>query len=187
MPSELTADTARAARCLLALVTSRPATLGTGRLVCVDGPAGAGKTTLASALAALAPEALILHTDDLLDGWRGLAGLGARVRELLAPLAEDRSSTWRRWDWHTSARAEEHRVCPGGLLVLEGVGCWSPAIANWVGVLGWVEADDEVRKRRGLERDGDDFAPHWEQWVADEAELFARNRTRDHADLVLAT
>ena len=30
---------------------SRPATLGAGRLVCVDGPAGSGKTTLGAALA----------------------------------------------------------------------------------------------------------------------------------------
>ena len=36
---------------MLALAASRPPTLGAGRLVCVDGPAGSGKTTLARALA----------------------------------------------------------------------------------------------------------------------------------------
>ena len=41
-------DTAGA---VLDLARSRPTSLGSGRLVCVDGPAGSGKTTLADAIA----------------------------------------------------------------------------------------------------------------------------------------
>ena len=52
-------------------------------------------------------------------------------------------------------------------------------------MLVWVEAPYDVRLRRGLERDGDAFAPHWEQWAADEAALFARERTRERADVVV--
>lgn len=172
---------------LLRMVASRPATLGPGRLLCLDGPAGSGKTTVAAAIADQASDAVVVHTDDLLEGWRGLPRLAETVRALLAPLAEDRASTWHRWDWHASRWAEEHAVFPGGLLVLEGVGSWSPGIAGWVGALGWIEAPYDERKRRGLERDGDDFAPYWEQWAADEAAVFARDRTREHADVVGAT
>jgi hypothetical protein len=39
--------------------------------------------------------------------------------------------------------------------------------------------------RRGLERDGDAFAPHWEAWAAAEAAHFAEHRTRDRADVVV--
>jgi hypothetical protein len=56
-----------------------------------------------------------------------------------------------------------------------------------VTTLVWVEAPDDVRKRRGLARDGDDFAPYWDQWALDEAVLFARNGTREHADLHVRT
>jgi hypothetical protein len=38
---------------------------------------------------------------------------------------------------------------------------------------------------RGIERDGDAFAPHWEQWAKDEAALFARERTRERADVIV--
>lgn len=176
-----------AARRMLALVRGGPATLGPGRLLCIDGPAGSGKTTLADDVATLAPDAVVVHTDDLLQGWRGLPVLADTVRDVLVPLAEGRTGTWTRWDWHASAWAERHRLSPGGLLVLEGVGAWSPGIARWVGALAWVEAAYDVRMARGLARDGDDFAPYWEQWAADEAELFARDRTRDHADLVIET
>ena len=52
-------------------------------------------------------------------------------------------------------------------------------------MLGWVEAPYDLRLRRGLERDGDAFAPHWEQWAADEKVHFARERTRERADLLV--
>lgn len=175
------------ARTLLDRVYAGPPTLGRGRLICIDGPAGSGKTTLAAAVARVTPGATVVHTDDLLAGWHGLPGLAATVHTLLAPLAAGQTGTWTRWDWAAGAWAESHAVSPGGLLVLEGVGSWSPAIAPWVGVLAWVEAPYDVRKARGLARDGDDFAPHWEQWAADEAALFARDGRRAHADLVVAT
>jgi hypothetical protein len=37
---------------------------------------------------------------------------------------------------------------------------------------------------RGLERGGVGVAEHWRQWAVDEQDLFARERTRDRADLV---
>ena len=69
--------------------------------------------------------------------------------------------------------------------MLEGVGSGASRFAELVTVLVWVEAPHDLRMQRGLARDGDAFAPHWEQWAVDEAELFARERTRERADLVV--
>lgn len=195
MPSESSADSSADSgtdpRTTAGLVAGRvldaPPTLGTGRLVCIDGPAGSGKTTLADAITDLAPHAHVVHCDELLEGWRGLPGLSGTVERLLDPLAVGDVGRWRRWDWIADGWAEWHAVAPGGLLVLEGVGCWSPAIAHRVGVLVWVEAAPDIRLERGLARDGEHMRPHWEQWRADEEQLFARLRTREHADLVVTT
>jgi len=168
-------------------VVGARATLGTSRLVCIDGPAGSGKTTLSAALAHAVQGAQVVHCDDLLRGWRGLPGLAASIEALLTPLAAGRAGTWRRWDWVADAWAETREVAPGGLLVLEGVGCWSPAIANFVGVLVWVEAASDLRLDRGLARDGEKMRAHWEQWRLDEDDLFARLGTRDRADVRMAT
>ncbi|PUA79585.1 uridine kinase family protein [Nocardioides currus] len=160
-------------------------TLGDGRLVCIDGPAGSGKTTLAEALAELTG-APVVHTDEMLEGWRGLPGLAASVDALLRPLAAGRSS-WRRWDWHASAWAERVPVAPAPLLVVEGVGAGAAAYDDLVTTLVWVEAEPEVRLDRWRRRDGEMMAAHWEQWLADEDALHARERTRERADLVYAS
>ncbi|KRF37706.1 hypothetical protein ASG94_00150 [Nocardioides sp. Soil805] len=171
---------------VLAHALARPPTLGPGRLVCVDGLAGAGKTTLALALAAVAG-AQVVHTDELLEGWDGLPGLGATLEAVLRPLAAGGPSAWTRWDWHASGWAESHPLSPGGLLVLEGVGSAPLRVDDLVTTLVWVEAPREERLLRGLARDGEHMRPRWLRWLDDEAALHAGERTRDRADLVYVT
>ncbi|MGH3348380.1 MAG: 4-amino-4-deoxy-L-arabinose transferase [Nocardioides sp.] len=170
---------------VLELASSRPPTLGEGRLVCVDGPAGSGKTTLAAGIRTAAPDAVVVHMDDLFEGWDGLPTVDAQLGTLLPPLAEGRVGCYRRWDWHASRWAEQVEVRPVPLLVIEGVGSGSLVAAPFTTVLVWVEAPYDLRLRRGIERDGDTFAPHWQSWAAAEVEHFARHRTRERADLRL--
>ena len=172
------------AELVVSAARARPATLQGGRLVCIDGPAGSGKTTLAGAVAAVTG-AEVIHTDDLLEGWGGLPGLGATLARVLAPLAEGRPTSWRRWDWHADGWAEDHPLDPSPLLVVEGVGSGPAPLADLVTLLVWVEAPSEVRLARGMARDGQQMAPHWRQWMVEEEELHASEGTRDRAHLVL--
>lgn len=170
---------------VLDLARSRPPTLGEGRLVCVDGPAGSGKTTLAAEIASLAGGSGVVHMDDLFEGWRGLSRIDDQLGSLLRPLAEGFPGSYRRWDWPGNAWAETVLVPPAPLLVVEGVGSGSSAFADLTTVLAWVEVPFELRMARGLRRDGDDVTQHWQQWAEDEQALFAREQTRERADLVL--
>ncbi len=170
---------------IVALALDRPPTLGGGRLVCVDGPAGSGKTTLAAAIAELVPGARVVHMDDLYAGWSGLEDVDLQLAGLLRPLGEGRAGTYQRYDWPTERFTESVVVAPGPMLVLEGVGSGAAEFNDLVTVLVWVEAPDDVRMARGIERDGDVFAPHWEKWARDEARLFVRERTRERADVVV--
>ncbi len=169
---------------VIELALSRPATLGHGRLICLDGPAGSGKTTLAAAVGA-ASEAVVLHMDDLYAGWSGLPVIDAQLDGLLSPLAEGRPGSYRRYDWVAEAYAEQVEVQPTPLLVLEGVGSGAARFAALVTVLVWVEAPHDLRMARGIARDGAAFATMWETWARDEAALFAREDTRARADVVV--
>jgi uridine kinase len=166
-------------------------TLGTRWLVCVDGPAGSGKTTLAARVRRAVPAEVscrVVHLDDLYPGWDGLrAGVAHVVDTVVRPMAEGRPGRYRRWDWHAAGPGEWVDVPVVDLLVLEGVGSGSLLVEDLVTTLVWVEADEHVRLARGVERDGvasrDDFA----RWMATEAPYLAEQRTRARADLVVRT
>jgi uridine kinase len=167
-------------------VQGRAPHLGGTRLVSIDGPAGSGKTTLAGALRALTG-ADVVHLDDLYPGWDGLRALDPLVLDLLGPLADGTTGSYRRWDWAAGEYRETRHVDPTPLLVLEGVGSGNRAWRHLVSTLVWVEAPRTVRLSRGLERDGLDVRPQWLRWMADEEQLFAEEGTRAAADLVVDT
>ena len=74
---------------------------------------------------------------------------------------------------------------PASALVLEGVGSGSLGHADLITVLAWIEVPYDLRMQRGLERGGIGVAENWRRWAVDEQELFARERTRERADVVL--
>ena len=159
------------------------------RLLCLDGPAGSGKTTLAAAVAARRPGTVVVHLDDLLAGWGGgLARMTSDlVADVLAPLAAGRPAGYRRFDWHADRLAERVAVSPSPLLVVEGVGAGARLTAPYRSALVWVEATPAVRRERGLARDGEAFAPQWASWARREQHHFTLEGTRARADLVVDT
>jgi uridine kinase len=168
---------------LAARIRAAPARLGGTRLVCVDGPAGSGKTTFGRRLAAVL-HAPLVHMDDLYAGWT-LAGAADRlVAGVLRPLQAGRPGAYSRYDWATgrfAAVPTEVPVCPA--LVVEGCGSCPPAVDPLTTLRVWVEAPAELRLRRGLARDGEALRPEWLRWQQEEAAVFAADRTRDRADL----
>lgn len=183
MSEPLTAGVSNAEQ-VLALAEARPPTLGASRLICVDGPAGSGKTTLATELATLTG-APVVHMDDLFEGWDGLARIAAQLETILRPLSAGRPGIYKRWDWAGHAWAETVSVPVAPLLVVEGVGSGSRTYAHLTTVLVWVEVSYDLRMERGLERGGIGVTENWRQWAVDEQEHFTREQTRERADLVL--
>lgn len=157
---------------------------GGTRVVGIDGPAGSGKTTLAARLAEALGGAPVVHMDDLYPGWDGLAEAPARLLEwVLEPLSRAEPAAYRRWDWGAGRYAEWHDVPPDPVLVVEGCGCGVRAAARHLSLLIWVQAPEAIRMRRGLQRDGATFAPHWRRWAEQEQALFRAEQTRRRADL----
>ena len=175
------------ARLVLDLATSRPPTLGgAGWLVCIDGPSGAGTSTLADAVAEASPvRTRVVRLDHMYQGWDGLPHVPDQLEQLLSPLDRDAASSYTRYDWQAGAPGEDVTVAPVPLLVLEGVGAGTARLSPLTTVLVWVDAPTELRRRRGVERDGDTFEPHWEDWAEAEAHHFERQGTRARADVLV--
>ena len=169
---------------VLELVDDHAPTLGSGRLICIDGPAGSGKTTLSGEIAALTG-APVVHMDNLYEGWDGLPRVRHQLDQLLRPLSRNRPGSYRRWDWYADRWAEVVVVPPAPLLVLEGVGSGSRTHAGLITALVWVEVPPGLRLQRGLARDGVETAEHLRAWALSEQEHFDRDGTRARADLVV--
>lgn len=185
------ADAAQAVARVGDLALARPSRLGPVRLVCVDGPAGSGKSTFAGALAAHLQarevRAAVLHLDDLYAGWTGLDGdVAPRLAaQVLEPLRRGRDARYQRYDWAAGRFAEWVDVPRPDVLVVEGCGSGRRAVAADAVVLVWVEAPAGMRLERGLARDGEALRPQWERWMRDEQAHFARERTPDRAHVRL--
>ncbi|MBV9923325.1 MAG: uridine kinase [Pseudonocardia sp.] len=168
---------------LVARVLAAPTRCGRTKLVCLDGPSGGGKTQLAAALAEAIGDPPVVGMDELYPGWDGLAAGVARLREeIVAPLAARRAVAYRRWDWARDTYGEPRDLGVPPLLVVEGVGAGAAP-----GFLIWLDAAEEVRYRRAMERDGDGYAPYWARWAAQERAHFAADRTAERADVRLTT
>jgi uridine kinase len=172
---------------LVARVWSSPARLGAARLVCVDGPAGSGKTTLAARLVtAVGDAATLVHLEELYAGWT-ITGAVARLEAgVLRPLAADRAGGYHRYDWAAKRFAPEPTSVPvRPVLVVEGCGSSPRRLDPWTTLRIWVEAPAELRVARGLARDGAGLEPQWRRWQLTEAAEFARENTRARAHLRL--
>ena len=166
-------------------VRAAPPRLGGTRLVCVDGPAGSGKTTFTARLAdALGADAGVVHLDDLYAGWAitgAVARLGAGV---LRPLSQGRSGAFHAYDWERDAFSPHLTAVPAApVLLVEGCGSGAGALDGCRSLLVWTEAPQPLRIARGIARDGAHLESEWLRWQATEAAEFAREDTRARADV----
>jgi len=178
---------------IVAGTKQRPALLAKCRLICIDGPAGSGKTTLGDAVVALLNRddatVALLHMDDFYEGWSGLqADLEPRLlTQVFEPLSRGEPAHWQQYDWHAGRFDQWHGLATTDYLVVEGCGSGSLAYAAYRSLLVFVEASRETRLRRGIERDGAEVEPYWLAWMDREQAHFALNHTREHADLLIST
>lgn len=169
---------------LLADVMVRTADSGI-RIIGVDGPRGSGKSTLAARISPLIGAPLV-QMDDFVS-WADLVGWWPRFEaQVLNPLLSGNDAHFQVRDWEN----DEFGTSLNGwksvewspVVVLEGLTCTRAAIADRLACRIWVEAPDDVRLRRGLERDGDTHRDLWLDSMAKESQFFAVDGTRTRAD-----
>jgi uridine kinase len=158
------------------------------RIVAIDGPAGAGKSTLASRIQKnlVNSNVAVIHMDDLYAGWENaLTSTLTRTLEnsIVAPVFEGKAFEYRKYDWLQNRFGEKIRIAVPELLILEGVGAGQKVIRKYLDQLIWIDIEPEIGLARVLLRDGDYLETEMRVWQMRESEHFKRDNTRDCATI----
>jgi uridine kinase len=196
-------------------IRARLAEEGAPVFVGFDGRSGVGKSTLAAAVAALLAErpapvaCLVIEGDGFYAGgtaarWdrRSAAEKADQVidwrrqRAVLEGLRRWGTATWHAFDWDAEDWDQEPppfaddpvtvEVAP--VVILEGAYSCRPELRDLLDLTVLVTLDDEVRRSRLLDREGDEHEPAWDaRWAEAEAHYFETVVPPDRFDLVLGT
>ncbi|HSO91169.1 MAG TPA: chorismate-binding protein, partial [Arthrobacter sp.] len=156
-------------------------------IIAIDGRSGAGKTTLAIELAARLREhhkVSLFHLEDIYPGWNGLAaGIERYVSTVLAPLYRGEPAEWVSWDWNAHYDGDTRTTHPAEIVLVEGVGAAAEAARPFLAAVIWADSPEDDRRSRALARDGESYAPYWDEWAAQEQAWLAEDDVPAHADV----
>ena len=161
-------------------------------IIAIDGPAGAGKTTLASNIhLALYPNytSTVIHMDDLYNGWD--KALSSELTEVLSYIAQahikSQPISLSKFNWADSTFSPAEAIDDAQLIILEGVGSGQSAIREYLSALIWIDIDESKGLSRVLERDGEGIRNQMQKWLMTQEQHFALEKTENAADFVLTT
>lgn len=156
-------------------------------IIAIDGRSGAGKTTLAIELAARLREhhkVSLFHLEDIYPGWNGLAaGIERYASTVLAPLHRGEPAEWVSWDWNAHYDGDTRTTRPAEIVLVEGVGAAAAAARPYLSAVIWADSPEQDRRSRALARDGDSYAPYWDEWAAQEEQWLAVDDVPAQADV----
>jgi len=158
-------------------------------IIAIDGPAGAGKTTLASEIkvSCATKRIEIVHMDDLYGGWELSEEFTHRLQSLIRDFSAGKAHEIDIYDWHQGRFNRKRTIEPVDILILEGVGSGQSALRPSLNALIWIDIDDQLGLDRVLARDGQSIRDEMVSWQRLQTEHFLRERTRESADFELRT
>lgn len=175
---------------ILAKISKAEPKLATTTLLALDGPSGAGKTTLAMTLQEHLDNSEVIHLDDLYAGWVDALNqdLYARIyQQIFQPLLGRDAIRFQVFNWHTHLFDSWQTFTPPRYLILEGVGAAAIPNRPWISLAIFMSVSDEVGLERVRSRDGNDVASHIPAWQIMQKAHFLRNDTERYSDVLIAT
>ena len=157
-------------------------------LITIDGPAGSGKTSLASliesSLTSAGEKVFTIHMDDLYDGWEG--ALDNSLRDRLLDVIHQASARSEiaipQYMWEESRFTEPIIVPTPQTLILEGVGSGQSTVREFANISLWLDCPTDIALERAIARDGVELSELLVKWQVQETTHFLLEKTESAAD-----
>lgn len=169
---------------------SAPARLGGVRVLAIDGPAGAGKTTFAAAvdeaLRARGVDTAVVPTDHFATWDEPVSWWPRLIDGVLNPLAAGQPGRYRAVDWSSGQPRPGRSVAVPvpRVLLLEGVSSGRRSVRPGLSLLCWMAGPPEpTRLCRAVGRDGEAERAHLREWQRFERRWFAIDGAAAQADV----
>ena len=161
-------------------------------IIAIDGPAGAGKTTLASTISlALSPHisTTVIHMDELYPGWEDAIGdeLTKSLTWVTSCHKAKKPLLYSAFNWAANEFADPKSHPSTRLLILEGVASAQIAIEESLATSIWLDLDPLIGYQRVIERDGEKISREMTQWLLLQEQHFAADRTKERCEFLLST
>ena len=177
---------------IMAAISQAPVSCGRSTVIAIDGPAGSGKTSLASRiseqLTAIGKSSATIHMDDLYHGWIDALGatLTQKIEQWVIPgLASGQVYQLPRFDWNEAKEGALRTYLPSEIVIIEGVAAGQRSLRHCTALLIWIEVPDELGLERVLSRDGSEISERMEQFQIDQAAHFLQEGTAQAAEFRL--
>ena len=161
-------------------------------LIAIDGPAGAGKTTLAAKFErdlSVSNSVSVIHMDDLYAGWENALDeqLTQKLKEIVEAFTSHNAFTISIFNWSSNSFDSFRTIEPTDILIIEGVGAGQKVVRDAGATLYWLDIEPSIGLERVLARDGLEIELHMRTWQIDQASFFERDLTRNHADHIITS
>lgn len=163
---------------------------GNTKVVTIDGPAGSGKTTLASELAYALGDTVgamsVIHLDELYDGWENALDekLFERISAwIFTPIKNGLNPKHLKYDWQQGKYTTWSELPLTPIVIIEGVGSGHASLREFVSQAIWVEADEHLLLDRVVQRDGEAVRDEMLIWKSREQIYFDLNQVKESADI----
>ncbi len=171
---------------LIHQIDSSSVICGETKLICIDGPAGSGKTTLATSLSKLLDKAHLIHMDEIYDGWEQALTektTNNLIKWIISPLISKQPIEFLKFDWNLMKRNQKVRIENPKYLIIEGVGSVIDPVIQYCALKIWVQTKPEVGLLRVLNRDGNQIEAEMRKWQILETKHFLKYQTKEICDV----